>query len=417
MKPKKKAAKLPSTDRPKPKKADENCEADQEEEMLSQLKGFRYIQWLQQNVGSRPHGEDSAAVWFCSWPDSYYALFKISKTEREVLRLLADGLSMEKLLLGCLGLMLNPGRPPSFWSRRMFFNMFEEAFRSSHSWLRRLYTNPETGKSEQDAEISGWAGGILAEHYAEVVRGWIQWGGCIEKGKGDECIAAGNSDFLTRAMAGRTENRKGEIKSVSPLPADWFRKRMDKLIEAHSTAFMMPFVLHCLNWAMFFPEPPQAKARRAINDDYQRRFRQAMSEGRELPTPTQEELSAMKWDRLSDDLQEFERMTEEQFSYAWDRDGMSARTLRAHIQMLRSTGKGGLGRDGAMRGQLPIKGIMQEELPFLQQLCEENQSLRNGKNGATYLSWKQTDLLRLLRPLFGLPRDKPPLRSKRQVKL
>lgn len=380
-----------------------------------ELTGLRWIQCLQQNIGPQKHGEDTFAREFCDWPDAYYERFHITNTEREILRLLADGLSMEKLLLGCLGLMLNPTKPPSFWGEETFFELFQKAFHCAHDWLRRLYTKPETGDPKRDVEISEWAGHILVKHYAETVIGWKQSRGRVGKAKDDDSIPAEGSEFLACAMAGQTINRKGEVKRFSPLPLDWFRERMEKVIDRHSTAFMLPFVMHCLNWAMFFPEPPKRSARRAVNDDFQRKCKQAIAKGVALPRPTEEERDAMKR-RLSDEVPEFKRMTEDEFAFAWDRGGLGLDKLIALTKQLRQSGKGGIGSDGKVRGQLPIKAVMNEELQMLQRLCEENNSKREGKNGATYLSWKEGDLLKLLRPLFGLPRDKKVLRSKQTAK-
>lgn len=249
-------------------------------------------------------------------------------------------------------------------SNWMFFGTLKWAFEGSFAALKRLYLQSRGLRCYDHYErVTAWSGDLLAKHYAEIA-GSLETLRAHERNEGAQ--SSQQLDFLTNAMTGKPYC-SGPGKYAQNLFSErynWHRQH-----QGHRQ-LLAYFTNICLNRAG---------------------FTQSYSDGELLPEG---------W--------HFPPLNEQEFSHAWNRNGMSLSRLRKefapHVK-LATRGDAymintGWSREVEQMGGLPIYWVMAIRFPHLKFFYE---------------NWKQSPpehikavsnaLMKSARAMLGLPRD------------
>lgn len=341
--------------------------------------------------------------------DSYFADLGITGRARDAYHFadqLARGPGLDDLIFGLYFLVKNPKDFRFGYAKSFFFQTLAKMFHASRWMLETLYSQPNSGNAEHDKEIAMWAGKVLAEHYAEVVRGWTQWTEWVRK-TGE---ARDTSRFLAKLLAGRILQNDGSIKPFGALDPDWFRVRFEELLTRDRATSLRQFADLCLNHAGYEKRTLSERRAAAAHRDYDERKRKAEAEN--LPwTPlfeTPQDTRSLSESELAEG-KTYVSMDDKAFSNAWNCGGLKNRDL---LKIVDEHAKkyGWLSPEGAgaaFKNPLPIKGVMLKELSWLQKSFEEDGRTKTviGKkrNGAQYLSDVEPELRDITRAMFPQP--------------
>ncbi len=311
---------------------------------------------------------------------------------------------VEGLLRAFYCLIENPKWPNSGWSRETFFKALEAAFTSSHSLIQNLYAYQNSGDLKHEVMVKEWAGGVLAKHYAETVKGWEQWQTWTDdpttKKKG------GKLRFFAKAMAGKVAQPDGTTKPFSPLGEDWFRSRFNAFRdELHGYELLRNFAEACVNHAGYLEQTETSRKRAATYRQYDERRKAAELKGESRHLIMTPEESAIMGASDLGESRTLPRMSETDFSQAWDRGLKDVRRLKSQFRakapdvsrLSKAQFAEGLS-DGATPGKLPIKWVMAMKFSELVAAYEQD-----GRSAPKFLQEKSSALMKMVRPMFGLP--------------
>lgn len=174
---------------------------------------------------------------------------------------------------------------------------------------------------------------------------------------------------------------------------------------------MRHFVDLCINRSGYYKMTNIARLKARVHEAYDERKKLAESQGLPWqPVLTQEESQILEESDIHE-LPTYQKMTEDEFSEAWDLKGQKLALLRKAItnREKKHTWESPDFFNSVHKDPLPIKGVMAHMLPWLTERMKEKGRTKttNGKkrNVAAYLSDVEKELRAMTREAFGLPRS------------
>lgn len=315
---------------------------------------------------------------------------------------------LDSHLQGIVELLRNPKDLRFGYTRQSYFKFLTDLFSKTMFWLELIHRAPETGDEALDKKLAEWSGTFLAEHSGDVVRGWNQFN---EAGRSENSREAARCDdhFLAKALRGYCSAENGARIAFSPADPRHFRRCFDAQRHKKRRNTMRWFAEHCLSRAGYLKGTASVRRHHRAMQAYDAKKEAVRSEGLPWePLADSKSSSLMNDDNPPLEKLTFPRMNEDELCFAWDRNGKSLSELKRLV----ATHEKKCSWDSldhyelVTKAPLPIKAVMQRELPMLQRQfeSEERKKTRSGKreNGAKYLSDVEPHLRLIVRELVGL---------------
>lgn len=370
---------------------------------------------------AKAEAADDGLGWLSPKYDAMFEEVGIGEGGRKAWAFVQEGPTMNWLLRYMQGLAANPRWPSFGHVRETFLGQIQEALTQSHRVIQELYAYQKSDNADHDSAIMQWAGQVLVDHYASIVRQWKQWeewrDRALDKnnrGNPNAGVAKHDDGFFVRAMAGMVQQKDGKTKAFNSLPPDWFQARFDELVGNKKRHSLEGFVDHCLYLAGYFKSTEARRQENARHADYERREAQAQIDGvpwKPVLRKTDPKPSPIL---ASIETPTYPRLTEEQFSHAWNHNLPKFSNSKLLAIIIAFKAKHGWGRgvethlQAAWKEPLPIKAVMLHEHKALEVVRAMSgrapkQTGGNRKPGVGYLGDDESDLKEMTRELFGLP--------------
>jgi hypothetical protein len=275
-------------------------------------------------------------------------------------------------------------------------------------WLELIHSAPETGDQALDKKLAEWSGTFLAEHFGDVVRAWTQFN---EAGRSKNSRESARQDdpFLAKALRGHFSDENGNRILFSPADPGHFQRCFDSRRHRKRLNTMRWFAEHCLSRAGYLKGTESVRRHHRAMEAYDAKKAAVQSEGLPWePLADSKSSSLMSDDNPPLEKLTFPRMSEDELCFAWDRNGKGLSELKRLVATheKKCSWDSPIHYDLVTKAPLPIKAVMQRELPMLQRQfeSEERKKTRSGKreNGAKYISDFEPHLRLIVRELVGL---------------